>query len=377
MRISNFELMQRENLVRVSAMVEWEDCEQPVREIYIETEKTFSADISCNPHSFLVGCIIPAMHFGEKRIALDAKICPGLKEGLETVMALMKEWSDGKYAPLTIEAKTSSVVYPSGSQRQAGLFLSGGIDSLAALQINKMVYPKEHPGHVKDCLLVHGFDIGGVVERGMKYHVFDRAKAALSAVAEDAEVNLIPVYTNIRHLCDERDLWLDKFFGAVLASVAHAFVTRLNLVYIASSYDIPNLVPCGSHPMLDPEYSSYNMRIRHRDVALSRLDKLRLIAKWDVAFQNFRVCLANVKGRLNCGKCEKCVRTMTELVALGILDKTKAFIENDISADQLSNFNIKIRHREPFYVEMLPLLKERGRDDLVGTIYKMLGRRAG
>ena len=149
-------------------------------------------------------------------------------------MALMKEWSGGKYAPLAFEAKTSSVVYPSDSQRQAGLFLSGGIDALVALRINKKVYPKEHPGHVKDCLLVHGFDIGGVIERGMKYHVFDRAKAALSWVAEDAEVNLIPVDTNIRHLCDERNLWLDKFFGAVLASVGHAFVTRLYMVYIAS-----------------------------------------------------------------------------------------------------------------------------------------------
>jgi len=76
------------------------------------------------------------------------------------VMALMKEWSGGKYAPLTFEAKTSSVVYPSDSQRQAGLFLSGGIDALAALRINNKVYPKEHPGHVKDCLLVHGFDVG-------------------------------------------------------------------------------------------------------------------------------------------------------------------------------------------------------------------------
>ncbi len=129
--------------------------------------------------------------------------------------------------------------------------------------------------------------------------------------------------------------------------------------------------------MLDPEYSSYNMRIRRRDVVLSRLNKLKLIAKWGVVFQNFRACLANVKGRLNCGKCEKCVRTITELVALGILDKTKAFIENDISADQLSIFNINIRHREPFYMEMLPLLKERGQDDLVDTICKMIEGKAG
>jgi hypothetical protein len=86
-----------------------------------------------------------------------------------------------------------------------------------------MNFPEQHPGSIKDCLLIHGFDIGGVIERGMKYHVFERAKAAMSLVAEDANVTLIPVYTNIRHLCDERDLWLNKFFGAVLAAVAHTF----------------------------------------------------------------------------------------------------------------------------------------------------------
>ena len=372
MRISNLTLTQGKKRVRVSATVTWEDCDQPTREIFIETEEEFGDDISCNPHAFLVGCIIPAIHFGEQRIHIDDEIGPGLKEGLQTVMAVMKEWSHGEYRPLRIEAKIRFSAPNIQKQRRAGLFLSGGIDSLAALRANKQNYPEEHPGSIKDCLIVHGFDIGGVVERGMKYHVFDRARAALSAVANDAHVTLIPVYTNIRHLCDERDLWLDKFFGAVLASVGHAFASRLHLAYIASSYDIPNLVPCGSHPLLDPEYSSFDLRIKLSGLSLSRMEKLKLVADWDVAFQNFRVCLANVADRLNCGRCEKCVRTMTELVAIGALDKTQAFVENDVSPDLFSGFKITIRHREPFYQELLPLLKERGRDDLVQTIKSML-----
>jgi hypothetical protein len=373
MQISNFKSIQDGDRKRVIATVQWEDCDRPDQNIYIETEKVFAKDLSLNPHAFLVGCIIPAMHFGERRIFLDAEICPTLREGLETVMALMKEWTQGEYRPLNIEAKTRSVVDNLNNNRRAGLFLSGGMDSLAALRVNKKTYPEQHPGSIKDCLLVHGFDIGGVIERGMKYHVFDRAKMALSAVAKDAKVTLIPVYTNIRHLCDERELWLDRFFGAVLAAVAHAFSSRLNLVYIASSYDIPNLTPCGSHPLLDPSYSSYDLRIIHRDLALSRLEKLRIVADWDVAFQNFRVCLANVPDRLNCGKCEKCIRTMTELLAIGALDKTNAFVENDIKPEQLAQFDITIRHRDSFYQEMISPLKKQGRDDLVNTIHKMLG----
>jgi len=371
MRISNLKFSNEEKQARVMATIQWEDCDRPDHEIFIETKEEFVQDLSLNPHSFLVGCIIPALHFGERRIFLDAEICPTLREGLETVMALMKEWTQGEYKPLNIEAKTRSVVNLN-NHRRAGLFLSGGMDSLAALRINKKTYPEQHPGSIKDCLLVHGFDIGGVIERGMKYHVFDRAKKALSEVAKDAKVTLIPVYTNIRHLCDERELWLDRFFGAVLAAVAHAFSSRLNLVYIASSYDIPNLTPCGSHPLLDPAYSSYALRIIHRDLALSRLEKLRIVADWDVAFQNFRVCLANVPDRLNCGKCEKCIRTMTELLAIDALDKTKAFVENDVTPEQLAQFDITIRHRDSFYREMLSLLEKQGRDDLVDTIKKML-----
>ena len=372
MRISNATFSNQEKQARVMATVQWEDCDRPDHDIFIETEEAFAQDLSLNPHAFLVGCIIPALHFGERRIFLDAEICPNLREGLDTVMGLMKEWTQGEYQPLNIEAKTRSVANDLNHPRGAGLFMSGGMDSLAALRINKITYPKQHPGSVKDCLLVHGFDIGGVVERGMKYHVFDRAQTALSAIAKDADVTLIPVYTNIRHLCDERDLWLDRFFGAVLAAVAHAFASRLDLVYIASSYDIPNLTPCGSHPILDPAYSSYDLRIIHRDLALSRLEKLRVVADWDVAFQHFRVCLANVPDRLNCGKCEKCIRTMTALVAIGALDKTEAFIENDVTPEQLAQFDITIRHRESFYRELLSPLKKQGRDDLVHTIKKML-----
>ena len=372
MQISNLKSIKSGKRVRVTATVTWEDCNQPQKDVYIETEEPFAKDITCNPHSFLVGCLIPAMHFGEKRIFLDNEICPGLKEGLKTVMSLIKEWSGDKLNPLNIEAKTSPSVQYSDKQRQAGLFLSGGMDSLAALRANKLAYPEEHPGSIKDCLFVHGFDIGGVIQRGMKYHVFERAKAAMSEVVEDTNTSLIPIYTNIRHLCDERELWLGKFFGAVLASAAHAFASRLDLVFIASSYDTPNLVPCGSHPMLDPEYSSFDMRIRHRDLALSRMDKLRLVAGWDVALQNIRVCLANVQDRLNCGKCEKCVRTMLGLLAIGALDKTAAFVENDVSPDLLSNFSITIRHREPFYHELLEPLKACGREDLVRVINNKL-----
>jgi len=372
MIISNFRIKTDGEHTRAEARVTWEEADQQAKTVYIETENAFAGDISCHPHAFLVGCFVPAMHLGERRLVIEGDICPTLKEGLKTAMAILSDWSGGSLKPLSLEAGTMANARYSGHARRAALFMSGGIDSLYALRINRKLYPAAHPGYIKDCLLVHGFDIGGVVERGMKYHVFERAKKAMSAVAADTRVSLIPVYTNIRHLCDDRDLWLTRFFGAVLAAVAHAFDSRIGLAYIGSSYDLPNLAPCGSHPLLDPEYASYDLKIRHRDVEVPRIAKIRAIADWDVALNNLRVCLANVKDRLNCGRCEKCVRTMLGLEAAGVLDKVTSFEGQQVSPELMENFSITIRHREHFYEELLEPLKRRGRYDLVAAIEEKL-----
>jgi hypothetical protein len=368
MRIHDLNLSDSAHGRRAEATVTWEDCGEPEKKIFIETPADFASDLEASPNAFLVGCLIPALHFGEKRICVEGPVCPGLLEGLETAMALMRAWSGGAYQPPAIEPGAVSPRPGRPPRNRAGMCYSGGIDSLAALQRNMRNFPESHPGRIRDAFFIHGFDIGGVVSRGMKYHVFDRALAAMHAVAAAAGVTAVPVYTNIRHLCDDRELWLNRFFGAVLAAVAHGFAPRIDLFYIASSYDLENLGPCGSHPLLDPEYASFELRIRHRDAALSRLEKLRVVSEWDPGFQNFRVCLANVPERLNCGRCEKCVRTMTGLLAIDALHKTRAFVEDDVTPELFEGFQITIRHREPFYRELLPLLEERGRRDLVETI---------
>ena len=77
--------------------------------------------------------------------------------------------------------------------------------------------------------------------------------------------------------------------------------------------------------------------------------------------------------RLNCGVCEKCTRTRTELLALGLLHKTRAFVEDDVTPQELLKYDITIRGRDIFYREMIPPLLKRGRDDLVDAIRTRLG----
>lgn len=367
MKLLDFNLEYETDTVTARARVVFEECGAPEKEIYIKTVPKFAKGFYANPDAFVVGCLLPALHLGEKRIFIDGDICPFLKEGLNTAMNILSHWTGGRLHPIVVESGVRHGGNRPPSPR-AGMVMSGGMDSLCALRLNRLRYPEDHPGYIRDAFFLHGFDIGGVQKYGTKYYVFDRAFKAISRILEDAGATLIPVYTNIRHLCDERELWLNSFFGAVLGAMAHAFAGRIDLMYIGSSYDIANLHPCGSHPLLDPEYSSWGLKLRHRDYELTRLEKIKIVSQWDTAFNNFRVCLANVKDKLNCGQCEKCVRTMTELTALGLLDKTSAFEQDDVRPQDIARYDITIRTRPPFYRPLIEKLKERGRNDLADTI---------
>jgi hypothetical protein len=366
---------------RVAATVRWEDCGRPAHELYFETTEEFASGLSCNPHAFLTGCILPAMYHGEERVFIDEEICPDLRNNLITAMTLIRHWYYGPDRSLVrIETKTKSSLPIPRTAERAGFFFSGGVDCLGTLRFNRLNYPLKHPLSIKDGLFIYGQNI----ESDNRPETFQQAVIDLSEVSRDAGITLIPVYTNIRQLDEDKKLF-DINHGAILGAVAHVFAKRLTDVSISASDSIPglslvnhyNFKPHGSHPLLDPNYSSSDLRVRHADVTLSRLDKTRLIADWEVALQNIRVCGPNWPGN-NCGRCEKCIRTMLALLAAGVLNRTRAFPGNDVTEKLVSAIKIK----KPVYgytvdddyLELLAPLAERGRHDLVHAIEQLLKR---
>ena len=370
MRIENLQSESAQSKARVSASIVWEDCDRPDQEIYFETSEEYAESLTCHPHAFLVGCVIPAARHGEKRIAIDSEICPELRNGLLRAMHWLRSWYKYPSEPVRIETRQGVRFPMARAEERAGSFLSGGVDSLAALRRNRLDFPLSHPYSIKDCLFVHGFDMGGRAGGDSEIESYRRGLAVLKPVAEDAGVTLIPVHTNVRHLDDDVNRWMYEFHGAALASVAHALSKRLARVYIASSNDIAALEPWGSHPVLDPNFSSAELQLQHTGIVFSRLDKVRLIADWDCALENLRVCTENPPGRLNCEECEKCVRTMLELLAVGKLARAPAFHADNVPPELLeASLQIdSLRSVMPEYAELMPALEALGRIDLVKVI---------
>ncbi|MEO0836331.1 MAG: hypothetical protein AAFY16_10150 [Cyanobacteria bacterium J06642_3] len=378
MKIENFKKTVTSKRARVSATLIWENCDRPSEEVYFETTREFADDLYINPNAWLLCSALAAMRYGENRIAVDAPISPEIKDGLTNAMKCLIDWHGKNRQVIEIEAPIQTeILFPHKSPRAGALF-SGGIDALAMVRDNHLNFAPDHPRRIQDGILVYGV-LEGENEQDPS---FQNVVNAVTAMADDAGLNLIQLYTNayahFRDLDADFSFWRFEYHGSFLAAIAHIFAPRFSVASIASTYDFANLEPWGSHPLLDPLYSTTSLQIRHENVALSRLEKTKLVGEWDVALKQLRVCNEKEsykEGNYNCGNCEKCVRTMTAFLALGMLEQIATFKETDVSKEKLVNTcYLSDSYEVNCYRELIEPLQNIGRYDLVEGIEQIIDR---
>lgn len=391
MRIHGIESGSENGLERVSATVTWEDSDRPQKEIYVERIQGTAEGFWPNPNGFLLAAIVPAMHFGERRIQVEGSVCPDLRNGLFTVMQQLRKWyGTENHESLAIEpTRGFSPPIPPVTRRVAS-FMSGGVDALTTLYVNRRDFPLDHPGSIKDGFIVHGIDVGGYENRDKNTGHFQTAIDALGELAEESHLNLVPLSTNFRFLVNSDDLFALESHGATFAGIAHMHSGYVTASLLASTNSVGELMPWGSHPLLEPNFSSSDLQIRYDGTWMSRLDKLRHIVDWKPALRNLRTCFHAFRSPdvLNCGKCEKCIRTMVELLIVGKLDQCEAFPYDDVTVEMIKSLQVRPSDtvqrdkesdvdRPPVCLNpvvavhwrgMLRLLREIRRDDLATVI---------
>ena len=378
MKIGNFRTEVNNGKTKVLATLVWEDRDRPAQDVYFETTAEFADDLVPNPNSWLLASALAAMRYGEKRIAINAPISPEVKDGLINSMKCLINWHGGDRQVIPIEAPLEKEVLYTDKEPRAGALFSGGIDALAMVRDNHLNFGEGHPRRIKDGILVYG-----VLEGENEYDPsFQNVVNAVDAMAKNVGIKLIQLNTNayahFRDLDSDFSFWRFEYHGSFLAGIAHAFAPRLSVASIASTYDFANLEPWGSHPLLDPLYSTSNLHIRHENAALSRLEKTQLVGEWDEALKHLRVCNEKEsysQGNYNCGNCEKCVRTMTAFLSLGLLDRISTFKEKNVSKEKLiETCYLSDSYEENCYRELIEPLTNLGRHDLVEGIEIIIKR---
>lgn len=254
---------------------------------------------------------LPALAAG-RPLASAAPVDRALMGNLEKAAAIAAQfWGYSAHqpgGPLTERTAGASI------NASTGIFFTGGVDSFYTL--------RTQIAHVQSLVNVHGFDIKlGDRDR------FARSHTMLARVAEWLSLEHISVETDLRrHPVFAAADW-EVTHIAALASVAHALAPMLGRVYVAGS-DVPP--PWGSHPSLDKLWSSAAVTIVNDELGIARLDKVKAIAGWPPVAATLKVCWENRSAELNCGVCEKCVRTQAQFAVVGGLGDLETFPPGDV-----------------------------------------------
>lgn len=354
----------------IFASVVWEDCEYPEQELIFETREDeigHRADEPCED-AFLSACFPLAAVHGESRLRIEGQPCPMLVEGLYTAHAWWTSWG-GPSAMPSIEAsgRLARREY-TGAQRGVA-FLSGGVDSLHTLMRNHRRYRRQDPAYIRDALFIHGFDIGKRA-RDPEDERFRTALRHLQPLAAEAGLRLISCRTNLRHLPSKPNFWYHRHNGAALAAVGHAAIFGTAFLFIGASHDIANPVPIGSHPAVDGLFSSQRVTVIHDGARYARFQKVRELASWPAALAALRVCPSKPGTKLNCGVCEKCLRTRLELLAAGV-EETAALGPSLTPIELWDNLG-PVGDRAITYEDLLAPLRARGLAALCGVLEKKI-----
>jgi hypothetical protein len=317
--------------------------------IYFSIGNALPGDYIHNDASpFAAALLLPSMKQGED-LVIEGSISAQLYQGMHAIMQEVLKWDIG-LQPIKIEAD-ALVADPLRPQRSASFF-SGGVDSFYTYLKHK-TDPIEND-RIDSFILVNGFDINR-----RNTQLWDRTLENIKSIAKADKVEVIVVRSNIQGLVEPILLW-DYTHGGCLAAVGLFLRGAFHQIYIPSTHSVAEQIPWGSNLALDGHWSTEGTAFIHDGTEASRIGKvISQIARSPLALEHLRVCFANERGAYNCGKCDKCLRTMINLYVAGALEKSSTF-PHHIDPDLVAAIpTIQGEHGGIFHTENLRALQEK------------------
>jgi hypothetical protein len=249
------------------------------------------------PEAFLAPALFEAMVRGVPvRIEDDSLVSKRLLYSLAEIQSILNCWNkDLNIVPIHAQVCED---YPATDH--VACCFSGGVDS-------SYTYA-HHREAITHLLLVQDFASGRGGPNDWSKNIEARKK-----FAESEKKSLIAVHSNVMRFLSARNLSILLTHGAVLGGLGAGL--GLKQLLIPATYSFSNLMPWGSHPMLDPLWSTETMTVVHHGAKASRIDKTAYIAKHQYLLDQLQVCW--YAGGRNCGVCGKCMRTALALHLLG------------------------------------------------------------
>ena len=224
-------------------------------------------------------------------------------------------------------------------------FFTGGIDSYSTYINNKIKNP--------DMITVWGADIDYENEDGFK-----TVKKYITGVGKSEKAKNIFVRASIRRFIDNSELentyfkiindnwWNSMQHGIGIISLAApmSYVNGYSTIYFASTYTeeerkIKKII-CASVPEIDNNLTFAGVKVIHDGYSLNRMQKVINICNYSKEEKRniiLHVCYRSKKGD-NCCKCEKCYRTIAELLSEGEDPNKYGFVYNETIKEEMIDY---------------------------------------
>jgi hypothetical protein len=288
--------------------------------IWYRVPEQYGGLLTTRSDAFLVPGLLAGMYFGED-IEVRGVVSPKLAYQLEEYQYLLNFRFPKYQHPIQInyDRLRALDILPRG----VGASFSGGVDSLFTLW-KHLPQNQPVPGFkITYSIFINGFDLLESEDHHYKF-LYEKYNKSLSEIG----VDLIPLQTNIVSITHKR-LDLHLFYGPIIVATGMALAGGLGRYYAPSSgdYAMLNDKAYTADPLMDHLLSTETLDVIHHGSTHVRVEKVEEIADWEVAQKLLWVCEIHQfkKDTWNCSRCEKCVRSMIPLYALGKLENFKTF----------------------------------------------------
>lgn len=303
----------------------------------------------------------PSALLAGRDLELDRPVSAQWLQGARQIGEVAHEWWGWHRVEAHVPAVVMDVGVPRLRAPGVGLCFSGGVDSFHSLLAEQ--------DRVTVLVGALGFDIP----------LDDRARwrqwrDSLTAIGRATGTRVVTIATNVRtHPFTGLAPW-PMSHGGALAALGHLLRDSIGELIVSASYPrVMTEAKWGSHWRLDPHWSSGRLQVRHIGADLWRAEKLAVIADNPVVQRHLRVCWVNTTPDLNCGICEKCIRTQVVLDRLGLLGRFTVFPGNALpdSIDRLPAL------RNPDLIEVYEGFRADAAPALRAALVRLLARSEG
>lgn len=267
--------------------------------------------------SFLVVLLLFAMKENENIIIEDVPVSEILLFNIKNYLMPTLTKNIKKYKFINIEANTSNLKFTSNTHNGSGI--SRGVDSFCTLK----EFTEDCPTDMKIDILTF-FNIGahGEYDSEKAFKLFKKRMISSQKFALENGYSFLDVNTNIS---DFILLDFEETHTFRNLSIVFALQKLFKNYYYSSGINIEDFCISEKDTAFYDIYIMYllsnqNIRFFSSGASMTRLDKTRAIATYEPSYNNLSVCF---KDDYNCGKCEKCVRTIYEFYSTNNLEKYK------------------------------------------------------